>query len=343
MIETDTIPSHLKEQRMATVTRKSQILAAVDDCLSEYSLWMADEAVQHIPVGHRFDAAIGAVEAMCAAGDVPTDCRQLVDCVARLDLEYQKYHDGEFIPRTKSPTQRFHAAVEAVSKARGGAEAPPPRRMESVRELRRQNLSDSQIATCFARWDDATGRYVGPFHDPKGRVLHLDIQNEFDKPGTLIPSDWIHPNELAERERSEQNYADNYTRLNKLREDDKPDEKTWTEADVVAYLREGAFIHQVVHVYGISQQDVIDIANRAGIDIDRKQPGLDKGIELPQESAAKFTDEKFRERVYELADGGTSTTDIVKALRNEFQDPDIKAQRVSQLLIHRNKAAATAI
>lgn len=324
-------------------TRKEQILKAVDDVLSEYVLWMGDDALQHIPVGHRLDAAIGSVEAMCGSGDVPTDCRQLVDCVARLGVEYQKYHDGEFVPRTKSPTQRFHAAVEAVTKSRAGADAPPPRRMESVRELRRQNLSDSQIATCFARWNDAAGMYVGPFHDSKGRVLHADIQAEFDKPGTLIPADWTHPNERAEREIAEQNYADNFTRLQKLRDESVPEAKSWSEADVVAYLREGAFVHQVVHVYGITQQEVVEIANRAGIEIDCRQPGLDKGVELPAESAAKLTDETFRERVFALADGGKSAPEIVKELRHEFQDPKIKVQRVNQLLIHRAKAAATAI
>lgn len=324
-------------------TRKEQILAAVDDVLSEYVLWMAEDKLDYIPVGHRLDAAIGSAEAMCGSGDVPTDCRRLVDCVARLDVEYQKYHDGEFLPRTKSPTPRFHAAVEAVVKSRAGAVFQPPRRMESVREFRRQNATDSQIATGHARWNEAAGMWVGPFHDSMGRVLHADIQAEFDKPGTLIPADWIHPNEMADREAAEKNYSEHYTRLQKLRDESVPDAKAWSEADVAEYLRQGAFVHQVVHVYGITQQEVVEIANRAGIEIDRKQPGIDKGLELPAELAAKLTDETFRQRVYELADAGTSTTDIVKELRNEFHDPDIKAQRVSQLLIHRTKAAVTAI
>ena len=320
-------------------TRKEQILAAVDSCLEEYTLWMNDDAIQHIPVGHRLDAAIGAAVSMCEAGDVPTECRQLVDSVMRLDLEYERYHDGEFIPRSKSPTQRFHSSVDAVIRARSGAEQPPPRKMESIRELRRQGLNDSQIAVCFARYSEPSGFYIGPFHDSRGRVLHDLIQQEHDKLGSMIPEDWIHPNEVTERDKAAQDYAANMTRLNKLRDDDKPQEKTWSDSDVAAYLREGAFVHQVVHVFGITQQEVIEIANRVGIDVDRKQPGLEKSIELPQETAAKLTDQKFEARVFELADSGKAATEIVKALRHEFHDPDIKVQRVTQLLIHRRKQA----
>lgn len=323
-------------------SRKAQILAAVDDCLTEYKLWMDDNAIQHIPVGHRLDAAIGAAVAMCEAGDVPTECRQLIDGVMRLAVEYDRYHGGEFVPRTKSPKQRFHSAVEAVARARGGSEQPAPRKMESVKELRRQGLSDSQIAVCFARFNEPAGIYVGIFHDNKGRVLHDLIQQEYEKPGAIIPVDWMHPNEAADRQRAEADYANQFTRLTKLRDEDtQTSGKEWTEADVVSYLREGAFVHQVVHVYGITQQQVIEIANRNGIDIDPKQPGIEKDVRLEESDAAKLTDDQFRKRVYELSDEGTAAPDIVKTLRHEFQDPSIKVQRVNQLLLHRNKEGSS--
>jgi hypothetical protein len=248
-----------------TLTRRDAILQAIDSMLAEYENWLDDPAEKYIAEGGALDDAIFLAGTICDAGEIPSRCRQLIDAIGRVQVEYEMYQGGDFDPQTTAPLPKFHAAMKAVLNARQGAEAPQRRVMETIAAYDKQDLKDHQIARLFGHRVPG-GALVGPFYGPGDRVLSDKIQAERDKPGTIITANWAHPSDEAEERLASLESSRRLERVAKRGE--AASDMKWDDADVAKYLREGAFPQQAVKRYGISLQRVLAIAKEHEIAVD---------------------------------------------------------------------------
>lgn len=321
------------------MTRTQEILAAVDRLAQEWDRWSEDTTSPAIEESSPIDDALTIAIDTCRIGDVPSQCRELIDSMGRLGLEYDLYAHGECVPTTGEPLPKFYAAYQSVLRARQGAEPFVPRQIESVGELRRQNVSDIQIARIYGYLDRRSEMWVGPFFGRRGEVLVDQIALELKEPGKVITADWIHPQDAAEVARRKSDLESRMNRLSALADEDKP--PTYTEDDVVRYLKEGAFPAQAARMFRIGLDEVVEIANRNGIKIgsaeamivasEAHHAGEDFGVENMSES-------ELNDRIVALHKEGMEKVDIVKKLSTETRQ-NITIQKVVKVLAKQQPAS----
>jgi len=311
-----------------TLSRRDAILQAIDSLLAEYENWLNDPTAKYIEEGGALDDAIFLATTMCDAGEIPSRCRQLIDAMGRVQVEYEMYQGGDFDPHTTAPLPKFHAAMKAVLHARQGAESPQRRAVESIAAYDKQKLTDEQIARIFAhRKDDGT--LVGPFHGSGNRVLNEKLQAERDKPGSIITANWVHPSDEADER---QNSMESTKRLDRVaKRSEAASEAKWDDSDVAKYLREGAFPQQAVKRYGISLQHVLAIAKQHAIDVD--MPLTPSAIAASEKSPkpGNKINQDIESRVLDLAAAGKLPGEIAGLLSAETRTR-ITVQRVTGII-----------
>ena len=103
----------------------------------------------------------------------------------------REFTTGMAMKANGEPQDRFWTALRELMHERRVCGDLVLRRPESVATLRRQKVSDFQIAQhIYGR------RGKGPFIDADGRIRHDLIDQEEKEPGSVVPADWVHEAEI---------------------------------------------------------------------------------------------------------------------------------------------------
>ena len=331
------------------VDRRTTILKATTALIEAFDQWAASKETvieEQSPLGLALDVVINA----CRYGDVPGDCREIVEAVGKLGVRYHAYNfEDEFQTSTGEPLPVFYDAYKGVLEAYQGVRYRVDRRViESVAALKAEGLDSHQIARCYGRRNHGTGIWEGVFFGPQGQTLLGLIEQELQKPGSVITTDWRHPDDETEAESVRDRLAGRLARAEQLAEVTKTDQFLKEEAqkppvnedDVVDYLREGAFPQQVVSRFGLTIDQVNSIARKHGIvkedDVDETEPVKIGEQEQEQEQEQEKT---LADRCAELSADGKNPSQIAGIVSKEFKRP-IKTGDVVGLLSESVKTIA---
>lgn len=329
------------------VDRRTTILKAVTALIEAFDQWAASKETvieEESPLGLALDVAINA----CRYGDVPGDCREIVDAVGKLGVRYHAYNfEDEVQASTGEPLPVLYDAYKGVLEAYQGVRYRVDRRViESVTALKAEGLDSHQIARCYGRRNHGTGIWEGVFFGPQGQVLLGLIERELATPGSVITPEWRHPDDETEADSVRDRLAGRLARAEQLAEFTKTDKILKEEAqkppvnedDVVDYLREGAFPQQVVARFGLTIDQVNAVARKHGIvkedDVAEIEPVKTGDPEQEPEQEKTLAD-----RCAELSAEGKIPSQIAGLVSKEFKRP-IKTGDVIGLLSESVKTSA---
>lgn len=241
------------------MSRKTEILSAVDRLRRAHDDWEADDEAPVVPTV-ELERVINATIRTCEAGDVPAECRDLVQAVDAMGVEWRDYENGKRM-RDQRPMPAFWESLRSVWRARAGTSRPKPRRPEPVRELVAQKVSYQQIAQRIYGWfNSELDRFEGPLLDDFGNPDIDLIHKESTSPGSVIPADWIHPSESV-RVRDQIAAAESALEATERHEE----ARTEDPATIEELLRQGAFPQQVARAKNVSLEEVMEVAANCGI------------------------------------------------------------------------------
>ena len=170
-----------------------------------------DDEARELPA--EFLDAIDDCINVFSVGDIPHECRPLFGLVERLQKEWQEYalYVG---PANPLPRRAFW---EVLGEMKGALAFCPPEttemQVDSVKYLREvEGLDWVQIAMQY-QWEG-----VGPFF-LNGQPQPNLVRREYDKPGSVLPPDWVHPYNVkarAEAAKYENHLARRAERLREL-------------------------------------------------------------------------------------------------------------------------------
>lgn len=259
--------------------RVSQILQSVDELLRRLNNWIGDPHASPV-LPDEVGVAIRQAELVCAEGDIPQKCKELVTMtmprVAAEFTAYEKKEFGKYQPDGQ-PGPMFWAAVKELQKSRMGAEPPVLSKRESVAALRRQKVSDMQIASSIYGF-----RGEGPFMLPDG-TPDLDLLDKEEKePGSVVKADWVPPWEQDAYDRRKKELANKlsvYDRLQNGGGYEDPD-------TIEELLRQGAFVQQIERAKNVTRARVLAVAKKIGVtpvDQPGYAPTYDEIVEEPDD------------------------------------------------------------
>lgn len=231
------------------MSRTQEILEAVDHLIQVHDDWESDPQTPEVPT-QEFEQAVLHAASVCD-GDVPAPCRELVDTVSRLHLEWDKYADGQMRPDHR-PVGSFWAAFREMLHAREGARPVVPVKPEPVSVLLKQKVPYRQIAY-HIYGDGKSGPLVGEDGQPDLGKIH----QEADKPGSVIPADWLHPDHIERMERQRSEFERRLKAVSKSAEDFEEDPAT-----IEDLLREGQYPAVVAKVKGVPINDVMEAVKK---------------------------------------------------------------------------------
>lgn len=337
--------------------RAKTIIEAVGNLMRSWDAWSADNSVQAIKPSSRLAAALDVSVTTCCYGDVPESCRNICMAMEEIRVAYENYQNGEFQPKTLEPLPVFYNAMRKLNERIAKVDLKTSHRtvIESVQELRRQGLNDEQIAKAYGAFSDRHNRWAGPFFDGAGRVRNDMIEAELKTPKSVISDDFEHPAdalraaEIVEIQKDRQKRFDELEDANKSERSEQVRPKP-TKQQVIDYLREGGFPHQLQHDYTITTEEINEIAIEAGIAVhtpDTYEPkpkteAADASLtgESGEQSQTRgeFDADAAKVRVRALSDEGKTPVDIAAIISREFGHP-VNSQRVVAWL--RTKPVAT--
>mgnify|MGYP006348146317 FL=1 len=305
--------------------RREEILAAVDDLLATHDEWENDPLAPSVP-SVAFESAINGAITICAHGDIPGDCRQLIRAMEDLSVQWIAYEDGSMEP-TGLPKRSFWNAMAEVVRHRQESKHDERPKLESVKILKGQNVTDAQIATIYSAnvMTNRGPKRVGPFHDSRGVVLSHLIRQEAEQPGSVIPPDWIHPDRQAEMDKVTEANRNRLTRVQGRATDNTPKE------DPLKLLKDGQYADVVAKVCKMPLADVIALAHEHGIEVSSR-PNLmsERSDYLPKLSesqervfdaqASRSEDVEFVAEPDTTDDDGPETFDAAESIRAILDD-----------------------
>lgn len=315
---------------MATVqetsSRESQLLNSIDNYLRVHEAWSVspDDFITEA-YEDALNEAIDAAE----DGDVPRNCRKVVFAMDKLAEEWDKFQRNTTANSYK-PQASFWRAVEAVQAGRKAAapvERPP---MESVRTLIDQKVTHRQIAENIYGY-----KGQGPFLKNGAIQSHL-IEQEAERPGSVIPKDWVHPMYL-EKDEEERKLQERRTRRARAaaEQSEAPRKPLECPESIEDLLLERVSVAQICRMKGCEEAEVLNVARRLnvstilGTKTFRDPPSLaapsaeggesfngDEDGESDDENheASELTEEEIKQEVYAMADQGLATRDIAQQL-----------------------------
>lgn len=234
--------------------REAELIAAVAVLGAEYDRW-AELPTEEPPTAALERTAEAFID-VAAAGDVPAACRDLVANAADFAHLWREYANGAYDPRTGMPDRCVWRALEAVRKAAAGAVSFVPRRPEPVAVLLKQGVPHRQIALYIYGHDGK-----GPFVGPNGQPLVELIEREGEKPGSVIPADWVHPSETAKVASFRRESLTKLTAAVGDRRTAKPD-----AGGIAGMLRDGAYVGQILTaVPGSTHAEIQRVAAELGL------------------------------------------------------------------------------
>jgi|DEB0MinimDraft_6_1074348.scaffolds.fasta_scaffold03462_6 hypothetical protein len=328
-------------------SRRGDIIRAIDTLIEAHDKWCDDLTATGIEDGSDLDAALQVAISTICYGDVPADCREIADRMRRVDLEYQAYVDRAKITTDGEPVQAFWSAfrdvIETYRKVRIAVEG---RVLKSVKEYKAEGLNDFQIAVQFGLRVD--GNWTGIFFTEHGQPLSKLIEQEADKPGSVIPADFVHPEDKIIREKLNielQGHLDRATQVEQqskagIVQQSEAERLKEIEADVVEFLREGALPWQVAKRFEITLNQVDDVAKRHGIatesaPADSESTDEDSPVEPVDENASqeppKATPDAVKAAAVERFESGRTDMKAIAVELSQHFSSAVTVQRVSAL------------
>lgn len=169
------------------MTRSEELNLAVREQIRVHKEWQDDTVNRGDSPDTAYWDGVTALFATFAAGDIPTDCRELEDMVGRFHAEVEIF-DGRDNVNNPEPHVGLWAAWEGVARLFDLQQRPPIRALESIATLKEQKLSDIQIAVAYN------------FYDHRGYPVAALVEKEFAVPGSVTRTrgavdgrDWEHP------------------------------------------------------------------------------------------------------------------------------------------------------
>lgn len=178
-------------------TREDDLVCAVLEVLDRKAEWQASGETR---LSEPFLTAVDKMFETFAAGDTPRDCYALRQIVERAQAEWR---DFEFYVSAVDPTPRqpFWRAIGELDNAL--AFVPPQIEdfvVESLQELHAAGVSDRQAALIYSH--DGIGPFMTP--GPNPQPLPNKVKQERQQPGSVLPTDWVHPKIVADRAKAAQ-------------------------------------------------------------------------------------------------------------------------------------------
>jgi hypothetical protein len=176
--------------------RTEQLKTLVAEFVRVHNKWAEDENRPN--PDERYWDAVDAVLEGFGTGDIPSDCRELQTAVAAFANEVEKFDTRENEAQLY-PAKEFWQKRQELAVALEGAEPKPLPPLESIFDLaEKQKVGHSQIALIYG------------FKDKQGRLMPWLVQQELDKPGSVLKGkgavdgrDWVDPR-LADQQVAEQ-------------------------------------------------------------------------------------------------------------------------------------------
>lgn len=183
--------------------RSEELRDVVESFLAYHDEWATDDN-KPVPDGRYWDLADDVIAAF-DDGSIPADCRELAEAVEAFTDEVSVF-DNRDNPAEAYPHAAFWTAVGKVRKCIESAKGPTLRPLESLQTLREQKVTDMQICTIYG------------FFDRKGNAMPWLVQQELDKPGSILQApgaidgrDWhdprVPPNQKATDDADESDRA----------------------------------------------------------------------------------------------------------------------------------------
>lgn len=235
----------------ATITRRQEILDAVRNYLRVKQHWMDDPDTPHYPT-QAFETAIESMAEIARAGDVPQDTVRIYNAILDLDREWGLYATGQQRNRDETPKKRFWEAERILVASMQAAETFTIKRPEPVKTLLEQKVGYTQIAMHIYGHNGQ-----GPFLNPDGSINVRLIEQEAENPGSVVPADWIPP---QERERARNHAAANQDRLHALTEQHALDSPEHDDEAIGVILECAAAVDVLV-----SSEMILAYAERNGV------------------------------------------------------------------------------
>lgn len=249
--------------------RVREITNAVDDCLNRITHWCEDDGGP----GVMPDTVVLSIEhaaLTASSGDIPQCCQELVMACSQLQVESQRYANqehGAWRPENGSPGPQFWNAVKKVTEKRRGAEMPMYDILEPVCVLRKQGVDDTQIAVHIY----GNGRGEGPFMRKNGQIDYVKLNQEAEKPGSVLGENWVPPWKMRQVEERKKGLATQLLAFDHLETGQHYEDPGTVES----MLMDGCYIQQIMAGKNVSRSEVLRAAEEIGI------PAVDRpGIEI---------------------------------------------------------------
>lgn len=182
----------------APLTRKEDLLQAVDEMLACHADWQAKTDKPFVT--KQLERIIDEVVTLFSYGDIPGDLRTLTIAVLSMAPHWDAWK-AVADDNHQSPGLEFWTAFAAAQSARQATTARPERRLEPVKELSSYSPPTGPAQIC---------RMYGWF-DANGQPEYWKVRDEMDHPGKwsydLYPDKWMPPHEKATKQKEAEQFA----------------------------------------------------------------------------------------------------------------------------------------
>lgn len=233
------------------MSRTQTLMDSVENFLVIHENWSKDE---NQPVlTDEYQQGLEDLLFTYADGDMPSEMREMDRAVSILQTEWEKY--VEYVTKSEpNPRDEFWAAVSRLRGVRDGVVNPPDRPLETVKQLMDQKVAPSQIAEIYAH----NGK--GPFMRNGIPQPHL-VQLEYDKPGSVLGEEFVHPAQAEKLKAAEEAKARwEARRAAKEASKPKPGEETIQELH-----QQGLTVEQAAAVKCCTSAEIVAEAAKLGL------------------------------------------------------------------------------
>ena len=288
------------------MNRVEQLNDVVDKLRQAHDRWLDDRNAGPVPSDQMSDL-IELSQETYQRGICPPSHIPLNNAVVTLSQRYDDWQHED----ADAPGEGFWAAMRQVFDLRDKLRknSTPPERIPPIATLRKNGTTDRQIAvyiygypsTNGTDYDPAAGdRRSGPFLTSTGGVDIDKIEVEAANPGSVVPRDWINPQNLKvmiDAGAFDTSPAVQIGPVERTREE--------REAQAIQLASEGGTMAQIMGVCSLTGAEVLALCEGAGI----------PSPEGNAMATTQATQEELDAAIVELIDKGVKDSDIVGQLR----------------------------